>query len=59
MNLFLSAKRNQRMFNFTLREALTLKMLAAEVVVDMVMMKMMSKDRKKLEENLTNNSKPS
>lgn len=47
------------MFNFTLREALTLKMLAAEVVVDMVMMKMMSKDRKKLEENLTNNSKPS
>lgn len=47
------------MFNFTLREALTLKMLAAEVVVDMVMMKMMSKDRKKLEESLTNNSKPS
>ena len=59
MNLFSSAKRNQRTSNFTLREALTLKMLAAEVVVVTETMKMMSKDKNKPEENLTKNSKHS
>jgi hypothetical protein len=59
MNLFSSVKRNQRTSNFTLREALTLKMLVAEVVVVTETMKMMSKDKKKPEENLTKNSKPS
>jgi hypothetical protein len=59
MNLFSSVKKNQKMSNFILKEALMLKMLEVEVEVVMEKMKMMNKDKNKPEENLINNSKPS